>query len=79
MKRWAFVFGALAIGMTASIRQAEASYSIIRWTSGFCQVWNNSAPWKPFPNDYVAGRVLFRTFDQALARKMQLVALRQCW
>jgi len=35
MKRWAFVLGALAIGMAAFSRQAEASYSIIRWTSGF--------------------------------------------
>ena len=58
MKRWAFVLGALAIGMAASSRQAEAGYSIIRWTSGFCQVWDNSTPWKPFPSDYIVGPIL---------------------
>ena len=78
MKRWAFVLGALAIGMAASSRQAEASYSIIRWTSGFCQVWDNSTPWKPFPSDYIVGPILFRTFDEAMARKMQLVGRREC-
>ena len=79
MKRWAFVLGALAIGMAASSQQAEANYSIIRWTSGFCQVWDNSTPWKPFPSDYIVGPILFRTFDEAMARKMQLVAHRECW
>ena len=79
MKRWAFVLGALAIGMAESSRQAEASYSIIRWTSGFCQVWDNSTPWKPFPSDYIVGPILFGTFDEAMARKMQLVAHRECW
>ena len=44
-----------------------------------CQVWDNSTPWKPFPRDYIVGPILFRTFDEAMARKMQLVAHRECW
>ncbi len=61
--------------MTAS-SAAYADYSIIRWTSGFCQIWTNSTPWKPFPRDYKAGRIQFRTFGAASAAKAQLIARR---
>ena len=76
--RWSLILAAAAIGIVAS-SQAQASYSLIRWTSGFCQVWDNSTPWKPFPSDYKAGRGTFKTFNAAMATKRQLVARRQCW
>ena len=76
--RWSLILAAAAIGIVAS-SQAQADYSIIRWTSGFCQVWNNSTPWKPFPSDYKAGRKTFKTFNAAMDTKRQLVARRQCW
>ena len=76
--RWSLILAAAAIGIVAS-SQAQASYSLIRWTSGFCQVWDNSTPWKPFPSDYKTGRVQFQSFDAAMAAKMQLVARRECW
>ena len=68
---------ACAISMIAS-GQAYADYSIIRWTSGFCQIWDNSTPWKPFPSDYKAGRDQFKTIDAATAAKAQLIARREC-
>ena len=77
MKSLALLAGACAISMTAS-SQAYADYSIIRWTSGFCQIWDNSTPWKPFPSDYKAGRVQFKTIDAAIAAKAQLIARREC-
>ena len=78
MMRWAFVLGALAIGFASSNRQAEASpYLIIRWTSGFCEVWDVSSG-KPFSKDYVPGRIRFKTFDAAMAKKSELIASRQC-
>jgi hypothetical protein len=76
--RWSLILSAAAISIVAS-SQAQASYSIIRWTSGFCQIWDNSTPWKPFPSDYKTGRGTFKTFSAAMATKMQLVARRQCW
>ena len=78
MKYLAFLVSACAMSMAAS-GQARADYSVIRWTSGFCQVWNNSTPWKPFPSDYKAGRKTFKTFNAAMDTKRQLVARRQCW
>jgi hypothetical protein len=70
------VAAALAVIVSS---QAQASYKIIRWTSGFCQIWDNATPWKPIPSDYKTGRIEFKTFAAATAAKAQLVAHSQCW
>jgi len=75
MKKLVLTVSVCAVSIAAS-SQARSDYSVIRWTSGFCQVWNNSTPWKPFPSDYKTGRVQFRTFGAAMAAKMHLVAPR---
>jgi len=75
--KYVLLISACAIGITAS-SAAYADYSIIRWTSGFCQIWDNSTPWKPFPTDYKAGRIQFKTFGAALAAKSGLIARREC-
>ena len=75
--KYVLLISACAIGMTAS-SAAYADYSIIRWTSGFCQVWDNSTPWKPIPADYKTGRIKFKTFGAALAAKSGLIARREC-
>ena len=78
MRLFSLILTAAAISTMAS-SQARADYQIIRWTSGFCQIWNQSIPTKPFPNDYKAGRKTFKTFGAATATRAQLVAARQCW
>ncbi len=78
MNKTVLIGSACALSI-AALGQARADYSVIRWTSGFCQVWDNSTPWKPFPSDYKTGRVQFQSFNAAMAAKMQLVARRQCW
>lgn len=65
----------LALGSTS----ADAKYQVIRWTSGFCQVWNHSIPGKPFPNDFKASKRVHATFQGALSEKTALVAARRCW
>jgi hypothetical protein len=75
--KYGLLISACVISMTAS-SAAYADYSIIRWTSGFCQIWDNSTPWKPFPRDYKAGRIPFKTFGAGLAAKARLVARREC-
>ena len=75
--KYVLLISACAIGITAS-SAAYADYSIIRWTSGFCQIWDNSTPWEPFPTDYKAGRIQFKTFGAALAAKSGLIARREC-
>ena len=78
MKRWSVILSAAAICIAAS-SQAQASYQVIRWTSGFCQVWNHSIPTKPFPNDFKAVSRQYNTFHRAMAKKLRLVAHHHCW
>ena len=46
MKRLAFAFGVLAPGFTASA-PARADYSVVKFESGYCQIWWDSGvtPW----------------------------------
>jgi hypothetical protein len=78
MAKLAFVLTMAAMVVLGSTA-ADAKYQVIRWTSGFCQVWNHSIPGKPFPNDWKASRQVHKTFQGALNEKMRLVAQRRCW
>ena len=53
MNRWSLILSVAAICTLAS-SQAQASYQILRWTSGFCQIWNHAIPGKPLTNDFKA-------------------------
>jgi hypothetical protein len=46
MKRFAFVFGILAVGFAAST-PARADWAVVRWDDGHCQIWGDagSTPW----------------------------------
>ena len=77
MKRLLLILCACALVMAAST-QAQARYQILRWSSGFCQIWDSSTPWKPFPSDYKTGVRPFRTFEAAAAMRSKLIARRQC-
>ncbi len=76
MKRLSLMLYAAAIGVVAT-SQAQASWSVIRWTSGYCQVWDNAVPTKPFPADY---KVLhtYKKLDTAVAKRTKLVG-KGCW
>lgn len=67
---------ALFAGLSTS---AHATYQVIRWPSGFCQVWNHSIPGKPFPGGWKASKRVHNTFHGALNEKLALVSRRQCW
>jgi len=69
---------AAAICILAST-QARADFQLIRWASGFCQVWDLSFGNLPPPNEYQLGKRSFKTFDEAMAAKMALVARGACW
>lgn len=77
MKRLPVLLFVMAI-IVGATSQANASYQLMRWTSGFCQVWDNSTPWKPFPNDYKMAPRKFKTFGGAMAMKNKLIAHRAC-
>ena len=77
MKRWSLIFGIVTMSVAIS-GQALASFEIIRWSSGYCEVRDQSSPFKPFGSDYKKGRKAFKSFDEATAARAKLIALRQC-
>jgi hypothetical protein len=78
MTKLIYLLTAAAI-VTVGSTSAHAKYQVIRWTSGFCQVWNHSIPGKPFPNDWKASKQVHKTFQGALSEKQRLFADRKCW
>ena len=46
MKNLTLILSAVAICVVAS-NQAQASWSVVRWNSGFCQPWDSAVPFKP--------------------------------
>jgi hypothetical protein len=78
MKRWSLVLSAAAVCIMAS-SQAQASFQVVRWSSGFCQIWNNAVPAVPFQRDRKAVSKAYGTFGEAFAARGRLVAAKKCW
>jgi len=69
----------LAVTALAATSPAEASYKVIRWDgTGFCQIWDNAVPTKPFPSDYKTVSATVPTFLDALAAKDKLFHAAKC-
>ena len=77
MKRWGLILSAAVVCVAAS-SQAQASYSVIRWPTGFCQLWDHAMPTKPFPSNYKVVSRTYKTFDKAMAKRMSMVG-KGCW
>jgi hypothetical protein len=76
MKRWSVILGAVA---ALASSQAQAGFQVIRWSSGFCQVWNTGVPGLPFQTDRKAVSKTFKTIGEALDARGKLVAAKKCW
>jgi hypothetical protein len=58
---------------------AQAAYSIIRWEgTGFCQIWDNNIPTKPFPSNYSRVAAALPTFFDALSVKEGMMRTGTC-
>src|SRR5271170_1658016 len=46
MKHFAFVIGALAVGLAVAT-PARADYAVVRWSDGYCHIWwdASATPW----------------------------------
>ena len=77
MKRLSVIFSIITVTLAMSDR-ALAAFEIIRWSSGYCEVRDQTSPFKPLGNDYKTGRKTFRSFDEATAARAKLIALHQC-
>jgi hypothetical protein len=77
MKNLTLILSAAAICVVAS-NQAQASWSVVRWNSGFCQPWDSAVPFKPPAGQYKVVSRSYKTFDKALATRTKLVAKKAC-
>jgi len=53
-------------------------YHLIRWSSGYCQAWDEFWPAPGWPTDYsiISGRLA--TWDEVIATKARLIEERRC-
>lgn len=78
MKRLSFALCAAAL-VFAAATPAQANFTIIRWTSGLCETWNNDLPTRPFPFDYkVLTTRPIPTYAEAVRVKLDLVKRGAC-
>ena len=77
MKSLTLILSAAAICAAAS-SQAQASWSVVRWNSGFCQPWDNAVAFKPPADQYKVVSRSYKTMDKAMAKRTKLVAKKAC-
>jgi hypothetical protein len=71
----------LAAGATALVATspAQADYALIRWQdTGYCQIWDNDIPTKPFHTNYTTVGIWLPTFSDALKVKDDLTRTGVC-
>jgi hypothetical protein len=67
----------MALGLLAAT-PAKADFSVIRWTSGWCQIWDNSVPTQPWPSDYTVVAAKLPNWSAAWAALHGAIASRKC-
>ena len=81
MRRISILCAAAGLGLAALVATspAQAAFHLIRWHgTGFCQVWDQSIPTKPFPSDYRTVSAPVPTLLEALAVKEGLLRRGTC-
>jgi hypothetical protein len=69
----------LGLAALAATSPAQAAFHLIRWHgTGFCQVWDDGIPTKPFPSDYKRVSAQVPTLTAALAVKEHLMHKGAC-
>jgi hypothetical protein len=72
----AALLGLAALAVTSP---AQAAFHLIRWDgTGFCQVWDEGIPTRPFPSDYRKVSARVPTLVEALAVKEHLMRKGAC-
>lgn len=70
---------AIALSAIASVSPAQAAFHLIKWGGNdLCQVWDESVPTKPWPDDYKVVSKPIPTLDGALAVKASLMKKGVC-
>ena len=69
----------IAAAAFAVTSPAHAAFHLIKWSGNdLCQVWDESVPTKPWPNDYKVVSRPHKTLDGALAVKASLMKRGVC-
>lgn len=78
MTRLSLALTAVALFAVSSM-PAKADFSLIRWNTGWCQIWDHAVP-SPLPplNEFTAVGPRFATFDQAYAAFGNALQTRAC-
>ena len=71
---------AIALSAFATLSPGQAApYHLIKWSGNdLCQIWDESMPIKPFPNDFKVVSRPVPTFDAAIAVKNGLMKRGVC-
>jgi hypothetical protein len=69
----------LAVIALAATSPAQAGFHVIRWhDTGFCQIWDNSIPSRPWPANYRVVTHRLPSFGSALAVKNVMLRHGHC-
>ena len=70
---------AIAVSALAVASPAQAAFHLIKWSgTDICQVWDESVPTKPFPDNYKVVSKPVPTLDAALGVKAGLMKRGVC-
>lgn len=58
---------------------AQASFKVIKWDTGLCQVWDNTTPWNAGPFGWHTVSRDYQTFGSAVGKRHRLIAHGHCW
>jgi hypothetical protein len=78
MTRLTLALTAVALFAVSSM-PAKADWSVIRWSSGYCQIWDHAVP-TPLPplNEFTALGPRFATFGEAFNALDHAIQTRAC-
>jgi hypothetical protein len=69
----------IALSAIATVSPAQASFHLIKWNGNdLCQIWDESVPTTPWPDNYKVIRKHVPTFDAALGFKAHLMSKGVC-
>jgi len=78
MMKLKFAFAAAALAIVAA-QPAEASYKVIKWDTGICQVWDNATPWNAGPGGWRTVSRDYKSFHRAMRKRHRLIVHGRCW
>ena len=70
---------AAALAFVAAAPAAQASFKVIKWDTGLCQVWNNATPWNAGPFGWSTVSRDYVTLGSALNKRSNMISSGKCW